>query len=59
MLAYLENKEASFTQTPITYPTLFTGGDSSGAKVNIFNQQGQNEPYADGGAAARLGPPAE
>jgi hypothetical protein len=31
MNATLRKKEASFTQTPIPYPTLFTGGDTSGA----------------------------
>jgi hypothetical protein len=58
MIATSRDKEASFTQTPIPYLTLIAGGDSSGAKV-ILQPTGPNEPYADGGAAVRLGPPAE
>jgi hypothetical protein len=39
MKATFRNKEASFTPNPYPYPTLFTGGDTSGAKV-ILNPTG-------------------
>jgi hypothetical protein len=37
MLAYLENKQASFTQTPIPYPTLFSAGALE-AVLKVSNQ---------------------